>query len=237
MKNTHIMKLGGMIAVVCFLFLPVAGCGSMNVNGIDLIQMKDFNTEVKLLIVLSMLCGLGIVFLKDKTAVFFSSLWGIVSLIISYTITKGKMNSNNDFGMTDFIELKSGSYFSILGFIISGVFSRIENEIFPNQSPSGTPIIHDEENKTVPLTNIPLTDLKYEKTIIKELHEKGVLTSEEYESKIKEINKIENDTTFNNKLSVETKTLIDKINELKNSGLLTQEEYEAKHSEIIKNKR
>jgi hypothetical protein len=229
------MKFGGMLAVVCFLFFPVAGCGSMSVSGVDLIQMNDFSTSVKILIVLSMLCGIGIIFLKDKTSVFLSSLWGILSLIIAYTIAKWKMSSKDDFGMSEFIELKSGSYFSILGFIISGIFSKIENEIFPDQSPLETSIINDEDNKIVPLTNTPLTDLNYEKRIIEELHEKGVLNSEEYESKIKEINKIENDTTFNNILSAETKILIDKINELKNSGLLTEEEFKVKHSEIIKN--
>ena len=232
MKNSYIIKIGGILAIISFLFFPVAGCGGMTMNGIDVMKMSEISIAVKIFAIVAMLCAVAIIFMQDKISVFFSAIGGFVSLIIAYFIAKGKMSSGHDFGMSDAIELKSGSYFSMLGFIISGVISRIEKEIFTNQL-SEKILPNTEENKTVHQTNIPPTDLKNEKTIVKELHEKGVLTAEEYESKIKEINKREIETTIDNKVNAETKPLIDKIIELKNSGLLTEEEFKAKHSEII----
>lgn len=73
--------------------------------------------------------------------------------------------------------------------------------------------------------------------IIKELHEKGVLTSDEYESKIKELDQKKTDASILNKVCIETKPLIDQITELKNNGLLTEEEFNSKRSEIIEKHR
>ena len=129
MKNAHIIKLGGMLAIVCFLFMPVAGCGSVTISGIDLIQMKDISVSVKLFAILAMICAICIIFLQDKTLAFFSAIGGFASLIIAFLIIKGKMSSGSDFGASNAIEFKSGSYLSLLGFGISAIVSKVENEI------------------------------------------------------------------------------------------------------------
>jgi len=148
MKNAHLIKLGGMLAIVCFLFLPVAGCGSMTITGIDLIKMKDIDASVKLFAVLAMLCAVAIIFLPDKTLAFFSAVGGLISLLIAYLVMKGKMSSGDDFGMSNAIELKSGSYLSMLGFLISAAVSKVKNEFI--SIPPSTPRV-ENNNQSKPL--------------------------------------------------------------------------------------
>jgi uncharacterized paraquat-inducible protein A len=61
---------------------------------------------------------------------------------------KGKMSSGNDFGMSNAIELKSGSYLSMLGFIISAAVSKVKNELIIN--PSSNPLV-ENNNQSKPL--------------------------------------------------------------------------------------
>jgi hypothetical protein len=131
MKNIHIMRLCGLAVLICFLFMPVAGCGALNITGLDLIKMKDVSAGIKIFSVIALLFAVAIVFLPDKTKSFFCSIGGLVSLLIAYFIAKGKMSSGNDFGMSDAIDLKSGSYLSFLGFAATAVIAKIKNELFP----------------------------------------------------------------------------------------------------------
>jgi hypothetical protein len=136
-----------MLAIVCFLFLPVAGCGSMTITGIDLIKMKDIDASVKLFAVIAMLCAVAIIFIPDKTLAFFNAVGGLISLLIAYLVMKGKMSSGDDFGMSNAIELKSGSYLSMLGFLISAVVSKVKNE-FISIPISDPQIVNNNQSKT-----------------------------------------------------------------------------------------
>jgi hypothetical protein len=133
MKNTHFIKLGGLMALVGFLFLPVAGCGPMNISGMDFMKDQSFEISTKLIIGVAMLCALIMIFAPDKVLVFICSIAGLISLIIAYFVTTSKMGSGNDFGMSDAIELKSGAYVSIFGYIISAIASQSKNELLDNQ--------------------------------------------------------------------------------------------------------
>lgn len=129
MKNAYIIKLAGMLAMVSFIFFPVAGCGSYTINGIDLIKMDDVDNSVKVVAVLGMLCAVGVILFQDKLQAFYSAIAGMVLLVIAYLIVKSKMHS----GMSDAIELKPGAYLTMLGFIIAAVVSKSKNEILGDQ--------------------------------------------------------------------------------------------------------
>ena len=146
MKNIHIIKLGGLVVLVCFLFLPVAGCGSMTISGIDLFKMNDISATVKIFAGLAMLCAVAILFLPDKSLIFFSAIGGLISLIVAYLIAKGKMSSGDNLGMSNAIDLKSGSYLSMIGFAISAVVSKIRNDLFPSQQNSPPSQNKDNDN-------------------------------------------------------------------------------------------
>jgi len=139
MKNIHIIKLGGMLAIICFLFLPVAGCGSMTISGVDLFTTEDISVTVKIFSVLAMLCAVAIIFIPDKTLTFIGAIGGFASLIIAFLIAKGKMSSGNDLGVSEAIDLKSGSYLSMFGFIVSAVVSKLKNEMFSEQTTNQNP--------------------------------------------------------------------------------------------------
>jgi hypothetical protein len=136
MKNIHITKFGAMMAIVCFLFLPIAGCGSMTFTGVDFFKMGEIDTSVKLFAALAMIFAVVIIFLKDKFQIFSSAIAGLALLVIAYMVAKGKMHSGDSFGMSNGIELKSGSYLSMIGFIISAVVSKTKNEILGDQRSS-----------------------------------------------------------------------------------------------------
>ena len=133
MKNVHIIKLAGLMALVCFLFFPVIGCGSLTISGFDVIRQENIGTAVKVFVIIAMMCAIAVIFLPNKVFVFFVSVGGIVSLLIAYLVTKGKMSSGDEFGISNAIELKSGSYLSMVGFIISAVVSKAKRELLGGQ--------------------------------------------------------------------------------------------------------
>lgn len=134
MGNNQLLKLCGAISIVCFLFFPVAGCGSITFTGIDLFNSNDMSTSIKLLLGLSMICALGIIFLKDKVQIFFSAIAGLALLIIAYFVTKSKIREGGNFGIEDAIKVKSGAYLSMLGFLASAIIAKAKNELLKNQS-------------------------------------------------------------------------------------------------------
>ncbi|MEI7660575.1 MAG: hypothetical protein WCK34_00175 [Bacteroidota bacterium] len=133
MKNVHIIKLAGLMALVCFLFFPVIGCGTLTISGFDVIRQDSIGTGVKMFVIIAMLCAIAVIFVPNKVLVFFASAGGIVSLAIAYLIAKGKMSSGDEFGISNAIELKSGSYLSMLGFIFSAVASKAKKELLGGQ--------------------------------------------------------------------------------------------------------
>jgi hypothetical protein len=138
-KNAHLIKLGGIIALISFLFMPVAGCGGMNITGTDLFSMNGVEDSVKIFAGLAMLCALAMIFIPNTILTLASSIVGIISLVLTFMIVKGKMHSGNDFGMSNGVELKSGSYLSILSFIFSAIVSALNKEIFPDQQVNRRP--------------------------------------------------------------------------------------------------
>ena len=134
MKNIHLIKLGGMMALVCFLFMPVAGCGGMTISGVDLMKTGGYDNSVKVFSGLAMLCAVLMIFVPDKIVTSICSIGGLISLVIAFLIVKGKMSSGNDFGISNSIEIKSGAYLSMVGFIVSSIASLSKNEFFDNQT-------------------------------------------------------------------------------------------------------
>ena len=118
----------------------------MTISGFDLIKMNDVSASVKIFSILALLFALAIVFIPKKSMIFFSSIGGLVSLLIAYIIVKGNMHSGNDFGMSDAIELKSGSYLSVIGFLVSAFLSKMKNELFQNQQVN--PPVSDKDDAT-----------------------------------------------------------------------------------------
>jgi hypothetical protein len=119
-------KMGGMVAIASILFLPLAGCGSHTVTGIDMFKSKDIGVIDKMFLIISLICAASAIFLKAAIPILASGVVGLVTLIISYLIAKSAASVS--------IELKVGAYFALVSFmiiLISG-FLLLGTKIFKN---------------------------------------------------------------------------------------------------------
>lgn len=117
-------KMGGIVAIAAILFLPLAGCGSQTVSGIDMFKSKNIGVIDKMFLVISLLCAASAIFLKAAIPILASGAVGLVTLIVSYLIAKSAASVP--------IELKVGAYFAIVSFmiiLISG-FALLGTDIF-----------------------------------------------------------------------------------------------------------
>jgi hypothetical protein len=103
-------KMGGIVAIAAILFLPMAGCGSYAVTGIDILESKGIGVIDKMFLVISLICAASAIFLKAAIPILASGIVGLIALAISYLIAKNAALVP--------IELKSGAYFAIVSFII-----------------------------------------------------------------------------------------------------------------------
>jgi hypothetical protein len=109
-KYKWLVKMGGIVAIAAILFLPMAGCGSQTVSGIDIFKSKDIGVIAKMFLVISLLCAASAIFLKAAIPILASGVVGLVTLIISYLIAKSTAPVS--------IELKVGAYFALISFMI-----------------------------------------------------------------------------------------------------------------------
>ena len=113
-----ISKLGGAVAVVSILFLPVVGCGGENVNGVQIIQSDHVSSDIKAFIVVAIACGGLIFILKNYIQLAVTAIAGIASLLIGYLIAKDKIGG---------IDLKAGGILGIIGFLITAIISFLNS--------------------------------------------------------------------------------------------------------------
>jgi hypothetical protein len=112
-----ISNIGGAIAVISILFLPVVGCGGENVNGIQIIQSDHVSSDIKAFFSVAIICG-GLIFLfKNYVQLAITGIVGILSLLIGYLIAKDKING---------IDLKAGGVLGIIGFLVTTIINFLD---------------------------------------------------------------------------------------------------------------
>lgn len=116
MTNSNIIKLAGILAVISMLFLPMAGCGTFTVTGLDII--KDSNPEpvsqsvyslfddtkktsvgdstIKILLIAAVVMGVLVIVLKRKSQVFLASVVGLLLLVGAYIYMKSSLTANSN---------------------------------------------------------------------------------------------------------------------------------------------
>lgn len=107
---TWLAKMGGIVAIASILFLPVAGCGSHLITGLDIFASKEISVIIKIFLAISLLGAASVIFLKTAIPVLASGLVGLAAFITAYLSAKSAASAS--------IELKSGAYFTIVSFII-----------------------------------------------------------------------------------------------------------------------
>jgi hypothetical protein len=146
-----------------------------------------------------------------KNAYIFAIIFIIIS-IISYFLPWFN-NSGRSFGFYLFI-------FSDAGFLISILIAR-----FGPEEEEETPII----SNTPVQKEVPVDDI----SLLNDLKAKGVLSPEEYDKKILQVEDSRKNANFNSKLKEKTEPMLKPLIELKEKGLLSDEEFNNKKNEII----
>lgn len=118
-----ILKLSGILAVICLMFMPVAGCKGSdagNVSGLDILtKSQDLNIAVKIFFIFSILAAVVVFFMKKYLHLAIVAFSGIASLLISFFIATAKSEYS-------IVELKVGSYLAIVVYLAIGVISIIK---------------------------------------------------------------------------------------------------------------
>ncbi len=92
---------------------------------------------------------------------------------------------------------------------------------------------YQNSNQTFNILENKSENFDNELRIIKELFDKGILSSEEFNIKKGEIEKLEFNIQIENKAIDETRPFVNQLVELKNKGLLNENEFTIKQNEII----
>lgn len=100
---------GATLALIFILFAPVVGCGSQNMNGIDLLSNNGIDAQIKIFILLALVFAGVIFFLKAHLHSVFCAILGALSLFIAYLIAHSKNEA---------IELKIGAFVAFIGYAI-----------------------------------------------------------------------------------------------------------------------
>jgi len=126
-KYKLIAKFGAVMAIFCILFLPFVGCGGQNLTGLDVMQNERIGADIKFFIIASIACGVLIIFLKNYIISAIIAVGGIVSLLIAYFIAHSKI---------DAIELKTGAFLAITGYVITVIASFLKQSDRSNKTGS-----------------------------------------------------------------------------------------------------
>ena len=108
-------RAGAILALVAFLFLPVAGCNGMGMTGVEVLQYEGLSETIKLVVIFCLICAVIGIISRPAGLCFLMGILGIAAIFTGYYMVR------RDGG---YIELMMGSYLAILGFaglIIEGV--------------------------------------------------------------------------------------------------------------------
>lgn len=111
MMKGFLARIGGILAIVSLTVLPLAGCGSSTLSGIDILTVEslEISIGIKILLVVAMFCAIGALIVKSQASFLASGLVGLGSLLASYLILRQEFSN--------IIEMKMGGYLSVIGFI------------------------------------------------------------------------------------------------------------------------
>lgn len=107
LTKSNLGRLGGIIAALSLLFLPLASCGDAQLTGIDVFNAE--NSEVhKILLAVALIAAIAAIFVVTRGAQIAAGVAGIVVIALEY------FNSIND--PERLVQLREGAYLALLGF-------------------------------------------------------------------------------------------------------------------------
>ena len=101
-------KIGGVLALIALLFLPLGGCGGASVSGFNVLSAGSVGIGIKFMLIISVSCALAAFFFKTAPAFFLTGGGGLAGLIAGFIVARQSFP----------VEMRIGVYLSILGFIL-----------------------------------------------------------------------------------------------------------------------
>ena len=106
--NGLLARIGGIVALISLTVLPLASCGGSSISGVEMLTTEGLNIEIKVFLLISIICALVAIIVYSKSWIWIVGFVGLGSLISSYLIFREEWN----------VELETGGYLSVIGFIM-----------------------------------------------------------------------------------------------------------------------
>jgi hypothetical protein len=107
LTKSNLGRIGGVIATLSLLFLPLASCGDAQLTGIEVFSAE--NSEVhKVLLAVALIAAIAAIFVVTRVAQIAACVVGIVVIALEY------FNSVQD--PERLVQLREGAYLALLGF-------------------------------------------------------------------------------------------------------------------------
>lgn len=108
-SSHNLARLGGVVATLSLIFLPLASCGDAQLTGIDIFQAEGNNGHKAILFVTLAAAVLSI-FILEKWAHLILGGTGLVAIAVEYFFTLDDAERT--------IQLREGAFLALLGFAL-----------------------------------------------------------------------------------------------------------------------
>lgn len=120
-NRNNLARLGGIIAVLSLLFLPLASCGEARIAGTDLLFDVEGSLGHKAILAIALIAAVIAVIATKAWMQFTSGIAGLLAIGVEYLFTQKDSSGA--------IQLLQGSYVAMVGFalvLIAGLMGRRE---------------------------------------------------------------------------------------------------------------
>lgn len=109
LTRNNLARLGGVIAALSLIFLPLASCGDAQLTGIDIFQAEGGGGH-KVVLFIALAAAILSVVIMQRWAQMILGATGIATIVLEY------INTLNDPERT--VQLLGGAFLALLGFVL-----------------------------------------------------------------------------------------------------------------------
>ena len=102
-------RLGGVLAALSLLFLPLASCGDAQLTGLDIFQAEGSSGHKAILFIALAAAVLAIILVEHKAQLILGAT-GLATIVVEYLFTIDDPERT--------IQLREGAYLAALGFLV-----------------------------------------------------------------------------------------------------------------------
>ncbi|MEX2143549.1 MAG: hypothetical protein WD740_03060 [Anaerolineales bacterium] len=124
--SKNLARLGGIVAALSLVFLPLASCGEAQLTGIDIFQ-ADGNTVHKAILFIALAAAVLAIFIVQRWAQIAFGLTGLAAIAIEYLAILDDPERT--------IQLREGAFLAALGFLLVLVAGLLPSRLHGGKKP------------------------------------------------------------------------------------------------------